>query len=921
MNNSTGEHSGDFDDETPQDSLSRYQQLLRQVDSMDTAGETEQPSSAFTSEHRTSQSTSGVDNVSPKLVSRPVVSEDLQPTLAQRETDNSSPSPTTPLGVSPSRKPETSFVGSGNGEDVTKMNLKNKFVSDEIKNILERDWRDYAHLDNVIAKVKGAVQKTLVDEGYSEKIVNAKTDSNAKRELVAIIEHLTLEELYDEHVNERKTRNFILNSVRDEILGLGPIEVLWSDESITEVICNGPEDIWIEQYGQLKKVSGVRFRSSAHLQEVCEKILLPINRKLDIKSPLADGRLPDGSRVNAVHTRVAPKGPNLTIRKFPAVNFTMKDLVDVGSLTPDMAQTVAWLIRNKATILVSGGTGSGKLLPLNTRLPTPSGWKTMGAVQVGDTLFGGDGEPCQVVAISNIDPNPVLYEIEFSDGQKIVADENHQWLIVDKYKNVNKNDKKLEEKSQKNLSETDADIQGVGEVLTTGAIIERCGNLSNTKELRTLQRGRFAVRLCQPLKLPPVEVSEGEKWEGFSTSAGERSYLQKMLRGSIEQRFNVLREIITTSLESVKIDTHDVFNTFVSVKVPVLSTYVDNIAQLVQTLGMKVVSPARISVTRSPHTTHFSKKPEFGVSMGTTVVEFLTTPEVVKVLTTPHLPKQKGKGEVGVGAENATDVASLLTAGTRGWLSVVNIRPVQSEPGKCIQVNSSDSTYLIEGFIPTHNTTMLNALSAAIPRNERIITIEDSLELRLDPQAHVVPQEAQPADSSNDNAVTIRALTKNSLRMRPNRIIVGEVRDEAALEMLQACNTGHEGSMSTIHANGPNEAVSRLAVMVAQGGEFPAEQVNWLVGSAIDIIITLKRDRTGPRRVDGIYEVPEVDQGEPLKTIPLWEWERTGTDEKTGDPIGHYVEREKMSDKLYKKLELEWNPKPTWEQVVNNFQD
>ena len=153
--------------------------------------------------------------------------------------------------------------------------------------------------------------------------------------------------------------------------------------------------------------------------------------------------------------------------------------------------------------------------------------------------------------------------------------------------------------------------------------------------------------------------------------------------------------------------------------------------------------------------------------------------------------------------------------------------------------------------------------------------------------------------------------------MRPDRIIVGEIRDEAALDMLQACNTGHEGSMSTLHANGPNEAISRIAVMVAQGGEIPADKVDWLVGSALDLILMIRRYKDGSRRVSGLYEVPDVESqssGKMLHTIPLWEWQRTGEDED-GKLLGHYVAVNEPSQRLRDKLGLDFEPKLTWDDV------
>lgn len=445
-----------------------------------------------------------------------------------------------------------------------------------VEEMISGDPQRYAHLDSKIEETVTQVQKVLVENGMADQLPNARFDPELRLHLAQEIDRLALGTLLQGRSTGGKGETpVIVASTVNEIIGLGPLEPLWQDPNITEVIVNGPNDVYVERSGKLLRARGVRFRSQEHLLEICQRILSPLNRKLDVKDPLADGRLPDGSRVNAVHQAVSPEGPLLTIRRFPQVNRSIVDLVELGAMSKELAQTVTWLVANKASSLVVGGTGTGK-------------------------------------------------------------------------------------------------------------------------------------------------------------------------------------------------------------------------------------------------------------------------------------------------------------------------------------------------------TTMLNALSAAIPLHERVITIEDSLELRLNPESHVAAMEARPADASGSNAVPIRALVKNALRMRPDRIIVGEIRDQAALDMLQACNTGHEGSMSTVHANGPNEAVSRLAVMVAQGGEIPADKVDWLVGSALDLIIMIRRYKDGSRRIAGLYEVPEADNLEPgqqLTTIPLFEWIRTGEDEN-GKLLGEYREINEVSDRLKEKLGLEFEPKFTWEDVL-----
>jgi pilus assembly protein CpaF len=162
---------------------------------------------------------------------------------------------------------------------------------------------------------------------------------------------------------------------------------------------------------------------------------------------------------------------------------------------------------------------------------------------------------------------------------------------------------------------------------------------------------------------------------------------------------------------------------------------------------------------------------------------------------------------------------------------------------------------LISGGTGTGKTTMLNALSAFIPESERIVTIEDAAELQLQ-QEHWVRLESRPANVEGEGEVRIRELVRNALRMRPDRIVVGEVRGAETLDMLQAMNTGHEGSLTTIHANSPRDALSRLETMVLMSGiQFPIKAIREQVASALDLIVHLTRLVDGSRRVSRITEV------------------------------------------------------------------
>ncbi|MGN6161402.1 MAG: CpaF family protein [Marmoricola sp.] len=166
---------------------------------------------------------------------------------------------------------------------------------------------------------------------------------------------------------------------------------------------------------------------------------------------------------------------------------------------------------------------------------------------------------------------------------------------------------------------------------------------------------------------------------------------------------------------------------------------------------------------------------------------------------------------------------------------------------------------VVSGGTGAGKTTTLNVLSSFIPGDERIVTIEDAAELQLK-QDHVVRLESRPANIEGKGAVTIRDLVKNSLRMRPDRIIVGEVRDASALDMLQAMNTGHDGSICTVHSNGPRDTLSRIETMVLMAGmDLPVRAIREQVASAVDLIVHQTRLKDGTRRITHITEVERME--------------------------------------------------------------
>jgi pilus assembly protein CpaF len=193
---------------------------------------------------------------------------------------------------------------------------------------------------------------------------------------------------------------------------------------------------------------------------------------------------------------------------------------------------------------------------------------------------------------------------------------------------------------------------------------------------------------------------------------------------------------------------------------------------------------------------------------------------------------------------------------------------------------------LISGGTGAGKTTLLNALSAYIPENQRIVTIEDSAELQLQ-QPHVVRLETRPPNIEGRGEVTQRDLVKNALRMRPDRIVIGEVRGGEAIDMLQAMNTGHDGSLTTVHANTPRDALARLETMIQMTGMKLSERaMRQQIASALNLVIQGARLSDGTRRIVSISEITGME-GDTITMQEIFQFERKGID-KDGQVVGRF---------------------------------
>jgi Flp pilus assembly CpaF family ATPase len=889
------------------------------------------------------------------------------------------------------------------------------------EDILTKDYQThYARMEQKVLEVVQWTQKTLSDNDKNEVISRARRERGAiYEEMSTFIDNLLVKYFATSGVVMPNQQAYVIQAVINEVLGLGPLEPLWQDGRISEIMVNGPYEIRVEIRGKIQYAPGCQFRDSEHLLQVCQQILGDAGRRVDVQKPLADGSLPDGSRINVVHPVVAPDGPYLTIRRFPDTVFTIEELIVRESMTEEMALVIGNLVYKGCSTLISGGTGTGKLLSLDTVIPTPFGKTTMGELKAGDVILDENAEPTTVTAKYSL-KEPVAYELTFSDGTKVTADEDHNWFTSTRQTrrawSRQETDVKMRDARRMPFcnDEETALIHSLyvkrTELVSPREVYNVIPKMKNvalgaSKTLTVVERINgspfydskefydyilaSAVNTNDQRHKSSTEqiVTTKEIFETLKTSSGHTNHAVKMITKPVpykEQDLLVtpyafgawLGDGGSASGNICGID-DEIFEAIVNEGNEINSnSYVKRTenSQLLRTTTFKNMRAnlKKLGVIKTENTIGESKfipdvylyssvpqrraliagllDTDGTVSRTSGSVEFSNSNKAIidgymqivhslgyQTTLRSKIPTYTYKGEKKTGQRTYTvtlftnddvfriqrkkviheELRNLKQRGHRSNLRyIVACEPVESVPMACITVDSPNSLYLVtDAFIVTHNTSMLNALSGAIPLNDRVITIEDTLELSLNPKKHVLKMVTKEAAANGEGGISIRALVKNALRMRPERIVIGEIRDESALDMMTAMTTGHEGSMTTVHANDAEGSIGRVASLIAQSGEYPIERALPLIASGIDIIVSIARYEDGSRRVSTIAEVLDhLNSDGELVPVILYEFVQDSTDEE-GKLVGHYEKKNDVSTALIKKHRLDKKESLTLEEL------
>ncbi len=689
----------------------------------------------------------------------------------------------------------------------------------------------------------------------------------------------------------------LLTHLIDEAAGYGPLQRLMMDPGVTEIMVNGPREVWVERDGRLERRTDVSFLDEAHILHHIERIVARLGRRIDESNPWVDARMPNGDRVNAIIPPLSLNGPVLTIRRFRSVPFTLDNLVQNGSLSTDMAEFLAGCIKARLNILVAGGTGSGKTTLLNALGAFIPHHERLVIVEDSAELqihrlhphvirletrranVEGKGEVTIRQLVRNalrMRPDRIIVgEVRGAEALDMIQAMNtgHEGSLTTVHANSPEESlfrletmmKWAEGAADLPLEAIRAQIAGALDIiLYLSRLPDGSRKVTHISEIKEFRHGQIVVRDLFTFNMTRADSDATHVEGSFSPTGVKPIHLSRIRQhGAPLSDFMFIPEYLMEDFGREILHDPQVTEIMINApdeiiveragkmyKLPHMRFRDDQhlitlINAIIAPLGRRVDERNPLVDARLPDGSR---------------VNAVIPPVAVRG---PHLTIRRFP-------ETPLTIDDLIR---RGALTLEMSEFLEA----CV---ASNLNILITGGTGTGKTTMLNALSSFIPELQRIVTIEDTAELRLQ-QPHVLSLEAQQADEFGEGEVSIRQLVRNALRMRPDRIIVGEVRGAEAYDMLQSMNTGHDGSMSTLHANSTADGLSRLESLALQANvDLPHFVVRSQIAHAIHVLVHLNRIG-GSRLVWQISELIGLEEGDYV-VHDIFRFEHQGLFEKEG---------------------------------------
>lgn len=688
--------------------------------------------------------------------------------------------------------------------------------------------------------------------------------------------------------------------VANEIIGLGPLEPLFQDHKIREIICNGPYDVQVEIDGAIQKVPSLKFRDKEHLQDLITRLYGSVNKDISRTNPMERARLFDNSRVFAVHDSVAPLGPTLNIRRHTDDWVSPDRLIGFGSANEELFTWLGNHVYNGLSMVVAGGTGSGKALSYDTIIPTPSGIMTMGELEVGDIIFDKNGYPTKITKIFEQGEKPI-WEVEFENGEIIQADTDHRWLITD---------------------DTSLDYR----VQTTEQIYNRL--LDKHPAVPNLSRHVKYTYIMENLPIHPyllgLYYGMGEDVSLVADNATLKEIID--ILEELDTNFRITEPINGRS----EIDPAEFFGRTLNDLEIKLDEELPEVYEISSTQvrglfvkglvdGMGEVKDGIYRLKNLPEKLFYSV---FRVLASLGLAPKMD-PKTCSIEFTTHFEtpfcylKEKAKEHKRFNPCTTEDT------------KIVDIRKTdKTAPMRCLTVDSLTHTFLCgHGHIVTHNTTLLSALTAYFPNNKRIVTVERNIEMKgcssklFSAAMEVVPPKA---GATNTKGVTMEDLVEATTQMRPDIIILGEITGPESYQMLTAANSGHQ-VFTTVHANDAASTVYRLVTLTSMTGLITGKAVFDLIAEAVDLVVIVTRfPQDGSRKITMVAEMGTHTERAPngelyLPVTPIWEFIPDEDSRMTDKVTGHWKQVNNLSEERTQKHRLAMAPYLSFEELSNLY--